>query len=70
MEASFCGADKGSQAGKHFNTDHYMLAGRKLLEALIVLGKINVHKTIKEIKPKIDMQDYEKMNAIDIQKEL
>ena len=52
MEASFCGADKGSQSGKHFKSDHFMLAGRKLLEALIVYGKINVQLSINEIRPK------------------
>ena len=83
MEASFCGADKGTQEGKHFKTEHFMLAGRKLLEALIVLGKINVHQSINEIKPKSLKEDkpeveekveeegeYAKFNAVDLEKEL
>ena len=42
MEASFCGADKGDLKGKHFTTEALMVAGRKLLEALIVYYKIDV----------------------------
>lgn len=42
MEASFCGADKGSNKGMHFMPEHLMLAGRKLLEALIVYAKLTV----------------------------
>ena len=40
MEASFCGADKGSLKNMHFMPEHLMLAGRKLLEALIVYTKL------------------------------
>mgnify|MGYP007047510963 CR=1 FL=1 len=36
MEASFCGADKGQYKDIHFTTEAYMMAGQKLLEALIV----------------------------------
>ena len=43
MEASFCGADRGSLKDQHFTTEHLMVAGRKLLEALIVYCKIDVH---------------------------
>jgi hypothetical protein len=50
MEASFCGADKGDLSGKHFTTDAFMGAGRKLLEALIVYYKIDVFQSIKEIR--------------------
>lgn len=42
MEASFCGADKGHVKNKHFMPEHLMLAGRKLLEALIVYTKLQV----------------------------
>lgn len=42
MEASFCGANKGQLESKHFMPEHFMLAGRKLLEALIVYTKLPV----------------------------
>jgi hypothetical protein len=42
MEASFCGSDKGESKNKHFLPEQLMLAGRKLLEALIVYTKIAV----------------------------
>ena len=42
LEASFCGADKGTLKDKHFMPEHFMLAGRKLLEALIVYTKLQV----------------------------
>lgn len=42
MEASFCGADRGKYKGQHFSTDCLMLAGRRLLETLIVYHKIEV----------------------------
>lgn len=54
MEASFCGADKGNLAGHHFSTDNLMLAGRRLLETMIVYFKINVKPRIKELKEKKD----------------
>jgi len=40
LEASFCGANKGTLENKHFMPEHYMLSGRKLLEALIVFTKL------------------------------
>jgi len=43
MEASFCGADKGKFADQHFTTENLMLAGRRLLETLIVFCKIDVN---------------------------
>jgi hypothetical protein len=43
MEASFCGADKGKFKDMHFTTEYFMLAGRRLLESLIVYCKIDVH---------------------------
>ena len=46
MEASFCGADKGADEDKHFNTDHLMLAGRRLLEALLAYCNIDVTKKL------------------------
>lgn len=36
MEASFCGADKGSFKDAHFTTEAFMMAGQKLLEAVLV----------------------------------
>jgi hypothetical protein len=54
LEASFCGADKGVLQGHHFSTDNFMLAGRRLLETIIVYHKINVKTSIKEIKPKAE----------------
>ena len=43
MEASFCGADRGKFKDQHFTTEYLMLAGRRLLESLIVYCKIDVH---------------------------
>jgi hypothetical protein len=31
MESSFCGADKGELKGQHFQVDHLMQTGLKLL---------------------------------------
>lgn len=42
MEASFSGADKGSLKDQHFTTEHLMLAGRRVLEALLIYCKIDV----------------------------
>lgn len=42
MEASFSGADKGALKDQHFTTDHLMMAGRKVLEALLIYFKIDV----------------------------
>lgn len=42
MEASFCGADKGANKNMHFMPEHLLLAGRKLMEGLIVYTKLNV----------------------------
>ena len=42
MEASFCGADKGNLKDQHFNSSHFMQAGKKLLEGLLVYCKIDV----------------------------
>ena len=42
MEASFCGSDKGIYKDQHFSTEILMLAGRRLLETLIVYCKIDV----------------------------
>lgn len=52
MEASFCGADQGTLKDQHFNTEHLMMAGRKVLEALLVYCKIDVVQSICEIKTK------------------
>ena len=50
MEASFCGADKGELEGKHFQPEHLMNAGRKLLEALLVYCNIDVAGKYKQAK--------------------
>jgi len=52
MEASFSGADQGDFKDCHFTTEHLMLAGRKLLEALLVYCRINVAQSIKELRTK------------------
>ena len=75
MEASFCGADRGKFKDQHFTTDYLMLAGRRLLESLIVYCKIDVHQSIKQIKPNTEQKaedDSELYNitAKDLQKEL
>ena len=74
MEASFCGADKGDLKDQHFSMEAFMLAGRKLLESLIVMYKINVKHSIKEMKEpgKEDEKevDYLKINVGDVTKEL
>ena len=57
MEASFCGTDIGKFKDQHFTTDYLMLAGRRLLETLIVYCKINVHASIKEIKKADDEKE-------------
>jgi hypothetical protein len=59
MEASFCGADRGKFKDQHFTTDYLMLAGRRLLESLIVYCKIDVHQSIKQIKSKQDKNNKE-----------
>jgi hypothetical protein len=50
LEASFSGSDIGSLKDQHFTTEHLMMAGRKLLEALIVYHKIDVCQTLNEMK--------------------
>ena len=83
MEASFCGADRGTLKNQHFTTEHLMNAGRKLLEALIVYCKIDVFESIKEIRMKGKKRgvveeekeieasgDYQKLNIDDLQKEI
>mmetsp|Transcript_4820 Transcript_4820/g.7257 ORF Transcript_4820/g.7257 Transcript_4820/m.7257 type:complete len:212 (-) Transcript_4820:2168-2803(-) len=52
MEASFCGADKGSLKNQHFTTEYFMNAGRYLLEAMIVFCKIPIVQGINELKTK------------------
>ena len=50
-----------------------MLAGRRLLESLIVYCKIEVNATIKEIKKSEEQQEadeYKNLNAVDMAKEL
>lgn len=47
-----------------------MMAGRKLMEALIVYCKINVAQNIKEIKSSDEKKDYYALNAKDLENEL
>ena len=74
LEASFCGADRGKFKGQHFTTDYLMLAGRRLLETLIVFYKIEVFQNIKNIKQGEEDEDdsilFDKLNAGDFEKEL
>jgi hypothetical protein len=50
MEASFCGTDKGALKGQHFSTDHLMMAGQRILEALLVYCNIDVAKKLQQHK--------------------
>lgn len=59
LEASFCGADRGVLEGRHFSTDNFMLAGRRLLETIIVYYKITVKGSIKELRAKKGTQENE-----------
>ena len=52
LEASFSGADRGHLKDHHFTTEHLMLMGRKVVEALIVYCKINVQVTLNELRPR------------------
>lgn len=49
-----------------------MLAGRRLLESLIVYCKIDVHHSIKTMKKREDEEDaeYAKLSALEIEREL
>lgn len=67
MEASFCGADRGTKKDQHFTTEYLMLAGQKLLEALLVYCKIDVSKYYKDKKPD---SDYCLINYKEIENEL
>lgn len=49
LEASFSGADMGNLKDHHFTTDHLMLMGRKILEALLVFQKVNVPQVLADI---------------------
>ena len=76
MEASCCGADRGKYKDQHFTTEYLQMAGRRLLESLIVFCKIDVKQNIREIKAKgeekedEDKPDYQSINALAIEKEL
>ena len=65
MEASFCGADRGIFKDQHFCTEYLMLAGRRLLETLIVYCKIDVNQSIKEIKSKKMEEDKKEEEEVD-----
>lgn len=52
LEASFSGTDMGRLKDHHFTTEHLMMMGRKVCEALIVYARINVQTVIAELKPK------------------
>ena len=67
MEASFCGADKGKHKGTHFSTEHFMLAGQKLLEALLCYCKIDVTKQTASGSTEVS---YSNISDKDLEKEL
>ena len=48
LEASFSGADTGVFKDHHFTSEHLMLMGRKLLEAIIVYHKIDIPQVLLE----------------------
>jgi hypothetical protein len=50
LEASFSGADMGLLKDRHFTTEHLMMMGRKVLEAIIVYMKIDIVQTLSEVK--------------------
>lgn len=50
MESSFCGADKGEAKDQHFQVEHLMSVGQKLLQSLLIYCKIDVDKKIAEFK--------------------
>lgn len=66
MEASFCGADRGEYKDSHFTTEAYMMAGQRLLEAVIVAFGIQV----KSNDPGKQPMAYEQINAKDLEQEL
>lgn len=70
MEASFCGADKGKHKDLHFTTDTLMMAGQRLLEALIVYCKIEIKQGINQMSIKNDGPSYGDFNALTLEKEL
>ena len=80
MEASFCGADRGKYKDQHFTTEYLQMAGRRLLESLIVFCKIDVKQSIREIKAKKEFGEdkeepeekpaYQDINALALEKEL
>lgn len=61
LEASFSGADTGTLKDHHFTTDHLMLMGRKVLEALLVYQKVNVPQVLSDIN-KSSKKEKEKKN--------
>ena len=69
MEASFCGADRGTKKDQHFTTEYLMLAGQKLLEALLVYCKIDVSKYVKD-KKLDNNNEYTLLNFKEIENEL
>jgi hypothetical protein len=57
MESSFCGADKGAAKDQHFQPEHLMSSGHKLLQALLIYCKIDVDKKISELKKLPELKD-------------
>jgi hypothetical protein len=49
MEASFCGAQIGKNAGLHFTTEHFMESGKKFLIALLLYCDVDVPKSLREM---------------------
>lgn len=52
LEASFCGADQGSNKGLHFTTEHFLEAGRRICLSLLVYCDVDIPRTLGEIRKK------------------
>jgi hypothetical protein len=64
LEASFSGADMGQFKDRHFTTEHLMLMGRKVLEAIIVYQKIDVPKVLLEAQQRHFKKAAERLKAL------
>ena len=64
LEASFSGADMGQFKDRHFTTEHLMLMGRKVLEAIIVYQKIDVPQVLLEAQQRNFKKAAERLKAL------
>lgn len=72
MEASFWGANQGELADLHFNEEHLINIGRKLISALIPYWKIDPYEVVygkKQIAEIRDPADKSDLDLDDIMKE-